>query len=289
MGASPIAYSRAIFGWFDALRGRATGVMLAGAAVCAIVVPPVAQMLIRAAGWRIAWLVLGMITLTAALPVAMRFIRDRSPARSSDGAAAGVSVRDALRSRVFRTVLLVVFSATLASNGAIVHIVALLADRGVPLNRAALALSAIGAASLVGRLFTGWLLDRVAPARVSVLMLTIGAAGAFLLAAAHSLPAGVAAALCIGFGSGGELDVIPYLLSRAFGLRSLSTLYGFNWTAWGWPGRPVRSSSAAHSTRRVRYTTALLVLGCITLAAAGLMMTLPALMERESSVSPALG
>ena len=32
--------------------------------------------------------------------------------------------------------------------------------------------------------------------------------------------------LLIGFGTGGEFDITPYLLSRYFGLRALSTLYG---------------------------------------------------------------
>ena len=43
IGASPIAYSRAIFGWFDALRGRALGLLMAGSAISAIAIPPLAQ------------------------------------------------------------------------------------------------------------------------------------------------------------------------------------------------------------------------------------------------------
>ena len=35
---------------------------------------------------------------------------------------------------------------------------------------------------------------------------------------------------------GGEADVTPYLLSRYFGLRSFSTLYGFTWTAYAFAG-----------------------------------------------------
>src|SRR5262245_57978358 len=74
MGASPIAYSRAIFGWFDRSRGRALGVMLAGASLSGIVLPPVAQGLIDVWGWRRAWLVLGCATLAVALPSAVGFI-----------------------------------------------------------------------------------------------------------------------------------------------------------------------------------------------------------------------
>jgi MFS family permease len=86
---------------------------------------------------------------------------------------------------------------------------------------------------------------------------------------------GVVAAVCLGFGSGGESDVTPYLLSRHFGLRSLSTLYGFNWTAWGLAGvaGPILLGRAFDATGS--YTVALVELSLITSGAAALMLTVP--------------
>jgi MFS family permease len=100
----------------------------------------------------------------------------------------------------------------------------------------------MGAASLAGRLVTGWMLDRFAPVRVSMLMLTIAAAGPFVLAGSHSLEAGLVAAVCLGFGSGGEIDVVPYLLSRYF-MPSSSGHTGSTASAGrgAWPERPDRS------------------------------------------------
>jgi len=142
-------------------------------------------------------------------------------------------VFQALRSRLFWTLVVVVFGGTIATNGALVHLVALLSDRGVPADQAALSASAMAGASLVGRVVTGWLLDRFAAARVSVILLLIAAAGTFALAAAESFAVGLTASICLGFGSGGETDIVPYLIARHFGLRSLSTLYGFVWTVMG--------------------------------------------------------
>jgi MFS family permease len=289
MGASPIAYSRAIFGWFDAHRGRALGVMLAGAAISGIVVPQAAQALIRAADWRIAWLVLGCGTLLIAVPTAFSFVRDRSPSVSETRLTvpAGASVQDAIRSRVFWTLTVVVFGGTIATVGATVHIVALLSDRGVPVSQAALAVSAMGAASLLGRLLTGWLIDRFAAVRVSALLLTIAALGTFLLAGANSLGAGILAAVCIGFGAGGEMDVTPYLLARHFGMRSVSTLYGLTWTAWGLAGAagPILLGRAFDMTGS--YANALIELGAITLTTAALMLTMPSVPSPHSSARPA--
>jgi MFS family permease len=281
MGASPIAYSRAIFGWFDERRGRALGVMLTGAAMSGIVLPPVAQGLIRAFNWRIAWLVLGATTLLVALPIAMAFLRDRHTAESGRaGPSSASAAKQAFRSRALWTLLIVAFGGSVATNGAIVHMVALLTDRGVPGTQAALTLSAMGAASLIGRLLTGVLLDRFAAVRVSVSLLSIAAVGAFVLAGAHSIGAGLIAAVCLGFGSGGETDVIPYLLSRYFGLRVLSTLYGLHWTAWGIAGAvgPILLGRAFDATGS--YGAALTGMGVITLAAAVLMFTFPLVPRR---------
>ena len=62
---------------------------------------------------------------------------------------------------------------------------------------------------------------------------------------------GVLAAVLIGFGMGGEADVIPYLLSRYFGLRSFSTLYGLTWTVYACAGAH-RSGADGQGVRRDR-------------------------------------
>ena len=76
----------------------------------------------------------------------------------------------------------------------------------------------------------GWLLDRLFGARVALLVNLVTAAGVFLLARANSFSAGCVAAALIGIGAGGEAAITPYLLTRYFGLRSFSTLYGLTWS-----------------------------------------------------------
>jgi MFS family permease len=152
-------------------------------------------------------------------------------------------------------------------NAVIVHLSALLTDRGVTPGRAAIVVSALGAASLAGRLLTGLLIDRFPAPRVSFVLLAVAAAGTWLLAGAGSLTTGAIAAVMIGFGTGGELDVVPYLLSRYFGLRSLSTLYGLNWTAFGTAGAlgPVVMGRMFDTTGS--YAETLTVMAATTLAA----------------------
>jgi len=64
----------------------------------------------------------------------------------------------------------------------------------------------------------------------------VGAGGLFLLARANSFAAGCVAAAMIGIGVGGEADITPYLLTRYFGVRAFSTLYGLTWTFYAAAG-----------------------------------------------------
>ena len=184
-------------------------------------------------------------------------------------------MREAIASRVFWIIVTVLFFSSIAQNGAITHISSLLTDRGVSARGGALAISAMGGASLVGRLLTGWLLDRFFAARVSFGLLTAAALGTFVLSGAQTLAAGVLGAALIGIGMGGEADVTPYLLSRYFGLRSFSVLYGLTWTFYAVAGAigPVLMGKAFDMTGS--YDLLLLQLSLVTFVVGALMLFLP--------------
>jgi MFS family permease len=274
-GTAQMAYSRAVSSWFERRRGAALALVLSGGAVGAMVLPPTAAALIRHFGWRSAFLVLGAMVLAIGLPTVARFIRERPVVAGGGDEVAGASVREAMSSGVFWILVVVLFCSSLAQNGAIAHISALLTDRGVSGTGGAMALSAMGGASLIGRLLTGWLLDRFFAARVSFALLATAALGAFLLATAQSLTMGVLAAALIGFGMGGEADVTPYLLSRYFGLRSFSVLYGLTWSFYAVAGAvgPILMGKAFDMTGSYEALLVRLALG--TLAVAALMLFLP--------------
>jgi MFS family permease len=133
----------------------------------------------------------------------------------------------------------------------------------------------MGGASLLGRIGTGWLLDRFFAPRVSFILLFVAASGTFVLSGAHSLAAGATAAILIGLGMGGEADVTPYILSRYFGLRSFSMLYGFTWTAYAMAGAlgPILMGRAFDATGS--YEALLVRLAAVTVIVAALMLFMP--------------
>jgi MFS family permease len=229
-----LAYSRAVSTWFMARRGLAFAVMLTGSGAGSIVLPILAQHMIVTHGWRSAYLALGSVALVVGIPLTAIFVRERPGFQASVEArnATGMSAAEALRGRVVWILFACLLCYSISANGAVAHLSAILTDHGVRSGAAALALSVMGAAGIVGRLLTGHLLDRFFAPRVSLAMLLLSCGGLLIIAHAHSPSDGIAGAAFLGFGMGSEADVTPYLLARYCGVRSFSLLYGCSWTAY---------------------------------------------------------
>ena len=275
-GTTQMGYSRAVSTWFDRRLGLALSLVMAGVGTGAMIFPPLAQKLITGYGWRTTYAALGGVILLLGIPLTAMFVREKPRERTAESHVLhGSTVAAGLRSRAFWIIVATLFLGSMSVNGAITHLSPLLTDRGVSADAAALAASTLGLASFCGRLFTGYLLDRLFAPRVGLCLLAGTAAGILLLATARSAPLGLCAAALIGLGLGGEADITPYLLTRYFGLRSFSTLYGFTWTAYAIAGAigPVVMGRAFDATGS--YATLLTLLAAATLASASLFVLLP--------------
>jgi len=233
-GTAYLGYSRAISTWFHRRRGFALSIMLAGSGLGAMLLPVIAQAAITAYGWRTAFVLLGVLAFAVGFPLTAAFVRERPASQQEAHISidAGASVGKALSGRVFWIIAATVCLYAFSVNGVIAHLSALLTDRGVTAQGASYAIGIIGATSLLGRILTGVFLDRFFGPRVSQIMLLMTVVGIALLSIAHTLTAGLVAASLIGFSMGSEGDITPYLLSRYFGLKRLSTLYALTWTAY---------------------------------------------------------
>jgi MFS family permease len=87
--------------------------------------------------------------------------------------------------------------------------------------------AAAGAAVLIGRVGFGYLLDKLHAPLVGILTLVTVALGIATYAVAPSPGIILVGALLYGCSVGGESDLMPYLASRYFGTRSLSSVFGW--------------------------------------------------------------
>ena len=249
-GMGVIPFGTVVSHWFDRHRGLALGLMMVGIGSGAMIVPPFAQALITRYGWHMAYAILGCLVLLIPIPVVAAIIKEKpqdvelSPdgARPRLGAASrgdglpGLSRNDARRSRTFWFMVCSFSLVSVSVQGCLVHITALLTDRGMSVQTAAFGVSLMGAAVLIGRVGTGYLLDRFFGSYVAALFFGGAAVGIGLLMIGRPLSITFLGAFLIGLGLGAEVDMIAYLVSRYFGLRSFAEIYSLVFGAFALSG-----------------------------------------------------
>jgi len=238
-GTTPILYTRAVCTVFDVARGRALGITLAGMGVAALVLPKLLSAVIAARGWQGGFVALA---IAAALPWPFVFFcfpkgkaRDRLVVRADAEPEAatepGFSVRQAIGTRVLWTIAAGFMCIAVAVSALVVHLVPYLIDHGLTGSEAASVASMMGVGVLLGRLLVGWLIDRFFAPRVALFLFTVTAAGCLLLMIEGKAFASVTA-LLIGLSLGAEVDMISYLTSRYFGMKSYGRIYAGVYSAF---------------------------------------------------------
>ena len=228
---TPIPYAAVTTLWFDRQRGLALGIGIAGVGLGVALVPQLAAALIAAVGWRMAYLGLAVAILVIAfVPVAIFLREPPKTAHAADGTPAamlpGMEAGEAFRSGVFWALAVAFFLDVIAINGTLTHIVALLTDRGMALQVATATLSGVGVALILGRIFSGWCLDRMWGPYVAVAFFVLPMIGIAILmsSAAGFLP--FVGAIALGLGIGAEVDLMAFFSSRYFGARNYAKIYG---------------------------------------------------------------
>lgn len=242
IASSPVGYGAVISRWFDRNRGLALGLIMLGNGVGTAMMPPIAQWLIERFGWRMTFalvgcaiLVIPTITVAAFLkedPRAMGLLPD-GDVISDKSLLTNASVVTGLewaaiwRSKTFWLLLPAFVLAGASVHACVLHMPALLSDRGLTAQQAALGSTILGTAVMFGRLVSGYLQDRFFAPRVAFGVFAFSGLGIALLWMGHSGPTALGAAFLIGLGMGAEVDIIAFLVSRYFGLRAYATAFGF--------------------------------------------------------------
>ena len=211
--------------WFVRRRAFAAGIASAGIGVGTLVVPLLATAAIDALGWRRALQVLAAGVLVAGLGAAL--LLERAPARAAPGtAAAGLTLREALRSRRFAWMYAACVLAAPAMFIPFAHVSAAARDLGIGDARAVGLVGLIGVGSVVGRFAIGGLADRLG--RIASIALLEASLGVCYLPwlAAGGYGALAVFALWLGLSYGGIVSLMPALCMDLFGARAVSSILG---------------------------------------------------------------
>ena len=283
-GTSPIVWTRAVASWFDRGRGLALGVTLCGTGVVAVVGPGVIGGIIAAYGWQAGFYALSAAQLVIGLPLVFLLFRarDEGPRAAADAASlSGATVTEAMTSSRYWRLLVAFFLISVVVGGLIVSLPPMLADRGIPLADAGRALGLLGFAIIAGRLTIGWLVDRFPARVVAPVYVLLPALSCTLLAQGVAVTPSI---LLIGLSAGAEVDLLAYLMSRYFGMRHYSKIYGWALSAFsaGAGMGPIFAGRVHDLTGT--YVAALYSFAVMVVVAAGLIGTLgaPGTVKRDA-------
>jgi MFS family permease len=228
-GTLPITWTRAVNGWFEARKGLALGLSLAGTGLAAFLLKPFSALAIAHLGWRGGYLALAALPIVIAWPVAFALFREPRAASSSvlPSAGAGVTLSEALRDWRFWLIGGAFLPIAFAVGGPIPNLDLLFKTHGLAPGVAGSVLPLIGVFVIAGRLLGGWLIDRVWAPLVAVLMLSLPLLGdlSFLNTGATDWSAFLMVA-GLGLAVGMEYDLLAFLTARYFGTRHYGAVYG---------------------------------------------------------------
>jgi predicted MFS family arabinose efflux permease len=233
-------WTAAVNSTFESGRGLALGLVLSGSALSQIIAPPLTNFLMMEFGWRMAyvWLAVGWGSVSVLL--CLVWLRDgydagrKAKATEAEGAkrktlldVPGLSVEEAWRSVALWRIIISTFIIMVVTIGVMVHQIPILIDLGTDRTSAALYASLGGAAGILGKLITGYLLDRYPARWVGGATIGAGTLTFVLLLMPNLTPALVIPAMIVnGYTAGAKLQIVGFLTAAYAGMRNFGTIFG---------------------------------------------------------------
>jgi MFS family permease len=282
MGTAYVPCNATVVKWFVRRRGLAIGVASTGASVGTVALPPLAQALVGAVGWRAAYVVFGVGVFVILNLVAVAMRRDpESLGLSPDG-----EPRPAVPPppgehwplpRAVRTPAFWLLGAAFAATWIpvfipLVHLVRYARDLGFTPLVAASVVSALGAGAVAGRLVMGAVSDRLGRRTTVAAAMTLqaGAFAAFMVV--RGLGALYLTAFVFGYSYGAISTLFTAIVSDFFGREQAGTLVGVLFALAGCMGGwgPLIAGAVYDATGS--YAPAFAVAAALNVAAAALLL-----------------
>jgi len=229
----------AVSNWFDARqRTMAIGVALLGPVVGQMILSPVISKVIEGAGWRTAWVVLGIVALVCGLPALV--VMGRKPVTAAEAAGAdsagghparpraeGLSAGEAAKTLAFWISMVAGFVLGLGFYAFAAHVVPYATDVGMSTTAAALILTVSSIGGAAGTLLA-WAITAKLGYRWALVVLTaLNGVAMLLFIVAGSAWAFYLLAVLVGFAFSAVVPVRMGVVPPLFGLRAIGTIIGY--------------------------------------------------------------
>src|SRR5216683_5613797 len=218
--------------WFSERRGLAMGIALSGSTVGGSLMTLVAGHVFQVAGWRTAYIVLGLPMMVVAVPLVALVVRSRPPGTVpmtvAEGAERleGFETNEALRTRSFWMIVLANFCFAFTATGSAIHLVAYLEGVGYTTSAAALVMSLVFAFAALGKVVMGYLADRLTARVALVLCFATQAAGLSIVFSIARIGIILTFVPIYGMSIAAPLMLLPLLTAESLGIKRYGFLSG---------------------------------------------------------------
>ena len=247
--------------WFEKRKGLAMGISVAGLGLGGMIMLPLSAHLIHLLGWRWTYPILGITICVVLVPLILLMVKNspydigtspdgekytppeknqRTPVPDINMPIQRWTLPKALKTSTFWIVVLAFMMVFVGTASVIAHAVPFFVGQGFSNQLASTILGSAVGVSILGRIITGYLSDRIPVKYVAVLFFTFQMAGLLVLIFPGTQVNIVAFVVVFGLAMGGLFVLEPLVIREYFGSDSFGAIYGGLWAfeTLGWAAGP---------------------------------------------------
>ena len=241
-----LSVTKLVANWFESNAGMALGIAAIGISFSGVILPILVDPLIEMIGWRSVYMVFGLIVIFLLIPTVRYFVidtpeeigqyKDNLPDQPSPDSSQGLlGIKDFFKHGIFWIISLAFAFQFLAMGGVLLHLPLHSENQGFletwtilgfPIKQTVFAYSFAALGGVVGKVFFGYLMDRLRPNIPVMIMMAMQSIGIFGLTLIDNYLFFTIFCFVFGLGFGGAMVLMSACFLKAFGSQNLGSVRG---------------------------------------------------------------
>ena len=242
-----LSVTKLVANWFEKNAGMALGIAAIGISFSGVVLPLLVDPLIDLIGWRSVYIVFGLIVIFLLIPLVRYLVidtpeevgqfKDNLIEKPSEEFQDLMEIKDFFKHNIFWIISLAFAFQFLAMGGVLLHLPLHSESQGfletwtvlgLPIKQTVLAYSIAALGGVVGKVFFGYLMDRLSANIPVMIMMAMQSLGIFGLTLIDNYLLFTLFCFIFGLGFGGAMVLMSASFLKAFGSQNLGSVRGIS-------------------------------------------------------------
>ena len=242
-----LSVTKLVANWFEKNAGMALGIAAIGISFSGVVLPLLVDPLIDLIGWRSVYIVFGLIVIFLLIPLVRYLVidtpeevgqfKDNLIEKPSEEFQDLMEIKDFFKHNIFWIISLAFAFQFLAMGGVLLHLPLHSESQGfletwtvlgLPIKQTVLAYSIAALGGVVGKVFFGYLMDRLSANIPVMIMMAMQSMGIFGLTLIDNYLLFTIFCFIFGLGFGGAMVLMSASFLKAFGSQNLGSVRGIS-------------------------------------------------------------